>query len=163
MGVYSQYMSSEGREALDKKFVGMLIYSIYKAIYKKLGDEAWDIVWESGRIFYDVLKEELKLKDEDSPQVIISKISDFFKKMGYLKDVDVVKMDEEVIEFTIYSPITWNGNVKLRWEGMVPGQVLIPVLVAALESKGYKVTRLKEREYGDKLLVERWKIVKPKK
>ncbi len=157
-----KYFMDNDSTVLDKKFVGMLIFSIYKAIYKKLGGEAWDIVWESGRVFYDILKEELGLGDRDSPKEIINKISDFFKRVGYLENVDVIKMGEDVIEFTIYDPITWNGNVMLRWKGMVPGQVFIPVLVAALESKGYKVTRLKEKEYGDKLLVERWKITKPK-
>jgi hypothetical protein len=156
-------MSYGGRKILNKAFIGMLIYSIYKAIYKKLGDETWDVVWESGKIFYSILKKEIGIDDRDPPQKIISKISEFFKEAGFLKNVDVLQVDEDVIEFTIYSPITWNGTVKLREEGMVPGQVLIPVLVAALEAKGYKVTRLKEREYGEKLVVERWKIIKPRK
>lgn len=156
-------MSRHTEKSLSKKFIDTYIYSLYKALYMKLGDDAWDIVWNSGKIFYEEYKDRISIKEDDTPENIIDKVGRFFTEVGYIDRLEVNKVNQDLIEFTIYHPIPWNANVKLRKEGMVPGQILIPVLVAALESRGYTVTMLKDREFGDRRLTERWKISKPKK
>ncbi len=152
-------MSRKKIVPLDKPFASLIIYALYKAIYQKIGDEAWDIVWHSGKILYDELKDKMGISNEDPPRVILDKIGNFFKNMGFIESMTIEEICDDIIEVTIRKPITWNMNVKLRTSGMVPSLILTPVLHAALEEAGYKLTRIKEKEYGDRLLIERWRIV----
>ncbi|MGQ9618204.1 MAG: hypothetical protein ACUVUG_04485 [Candidatus Aminicenantia bacterium] len=145
--------------SLDNDFFNAFVYSIFRAIGEKLGEESWTIVWRTGEIFSEELKEKLFPKRVETSEVA-KMIAKYLRKAGYLKNAKIKPLSENEFEYWMKTPVIENCAFRLINEGFVPPHISTSILFAFFK----KILNVKLELVGnpqDKKgwIVERWKII----
>lgn len=136
-----------------------VVYALFYAVNKKLGDEAWDIIWEAARVLFEDIRSKKDIRKEDSLEDALSKLREFLIENGLLKDL-IIKYSEDFIDVEMVEPVFLQINQRLREEGMVPCRLIFPLIHLTMEYVGYKPLLLMDREVRGNVVLEKWKIVK---
>jgi hypothetical protein len=150
-------MSREGdvKVHLIYKFIG----AIYKAIYKEIGDDAWDILWKSGEILFDSIKDEIGIRKDMGVHEALNKLSQFLREIHIVDDITyIINSKDNVIEYEI------TFRIPLRYERREeagPIYIFSSLFVALMKYLGYEVSKEAEPRISEyNRLVERWKFAK---
>ena len=150
-------MNQEGdvKVHLIYEFIG----AIYKAVYKEIGDDAWEILWKSGEILFDSVKDELGIRKDMNLHDALNRLSQFLRDIHIVDDISyTIDPEESVIEYEI------TFRIPLRYERREeagPIYIFSSLFVALMKYLGYEVSKDTEPrivEYNK--LVERWKFAK---
>jgi len=135
------------------------INAIYRAVYKEIGDDAWEILWKSGEILFDSLKDDLSIGKDMDLHDALNKLSQFLRDIHIVDDVNyIINTDENIIEYelTFRIPLKYE-----RREEAGPIYIFSSLFVALMKYLGYEVSKEAEpriTEYNK--LIERWKFRK---
>jgi len=137
------------------KFIG----AIYRAIYKEIGDDAWEILWRSGEILFDSIKNDVSISKENDLQTALNKLSKFLRDTHIVSEINyMVDKDNGVIEYQI------NFAVPLKYERREeagPVYIFSSLFVALMKYLGYDVSKDAEPRFtSDNTLIERWRYKK---
>ncbi len=147
-------------KGIDSDFFNSFSYSVFKALGEKLGDESWKIVWRTGEILFNKIKDKLEFKKKE-PIEIVRSIAKYLKKTGYLRDAKIVILSDEEFEYWMKEPAIEKGAFKLIEEGYPPPHISTSILFSALKTlTGSELELVGNPERKDKWIVERWKIKK---
>ena len=141
-------------------FFNSFVYSVFKALGEKLGDESWKIVWKTGEILFNEIKDKLEFKKKE-PMEIVHSIAKYLKKAGYLRDAKIVVLNDDEFEYWMKEPAIEKGAFKLIEEGYPPPHISTSILFSALRTlAGSELELLGDPERKGKWIVERWKVKK---
>lgn len=151
--------SKEEKTCVDPNFFDLEIYAIYYAAYDLLGEETWKIVWRTGEIVYDEIKEEIGAATETNPFEALRKLASWLKKVGYVENIEVREITENEIEYVMSSPIILPGAMRLIDEGRVPAHVSTALMFAALKQFNMKTEMVGDPEFlPDGRAIEKWRV-----
>ncbi len=144
---------------ISPKFFDLQIYSIYKAIYELIGEDAWKIVWRSGEILLDEIWEELELEGEEVFKSL-EKLADYLKKVGYVSEIKVEpEKGEKELKYVMSEPVIAEGAKKLIKDGMVPPHISTSLMFALLKRKGLSAEMIGDPVFlPDGRVIERWRL-----
>jgi len=146
---------------VDPDFFDLEIYAIYYGIYDLLGEDAWKVVWKSGEIVYDKIKEKIGAATAKDPFEALRKIADWLKKVGYIEDIEVRKVTEGEIEYIMSNPIILAGGKKLIKEGRVPAHISTALMFAVLKQFNMKAEMVGDPKFlPDGRAIEKWRLIK---
>lgn len=148
------------KNCIDPKFLSRYIYAIYKAIYKELGDDIWNVYWLIGKYLYQIIKEELSIDKASSVKDIIRKIGDYLKDVGCIEDFKVVISNSKIFQYRIRCLKDFVEYMPKGTEDMSPGFMFTSLMNAALIEQGYKVKRVDEPKYENEYFVDTWEVMK---
>lgn len=152
---------SEEKLYVDPEFFDLEMYAIYRAIYDLLGEETWKIVWRSGEILYNEIKDRIGAAGEKDPFNVLKKVANWLKEVGYIKEIEVNKASEDEVEYIMSDPIIARGARRLISEGRVPPHVSTALMFAALKDFNIRAEIVGEPRFlPDGRVVERWKLIK---
>ncbi len=145
---------------IDNEFFNSFVYSIFKAIGEKIRDESWKIVWRTGEILFEEIKEKIEFENKE-PIGIVNSLAKFLKKKGYLMDAKVVPLNDKEFEYWMKEPAIEKGAFKLIEEGYAPPHISTSLLFSALknltDSEFELVGNPKKK---DNWVIERWRVKK---
>lgn len=150
-------MTAEGE--VKVYLIYKFISAIYKAVYKEIGDDAWEILWRSGEILFDSLKAELGITPDMDINTALNRLSSFLRDIHMVDEINyMIDPKDNVIEYEIKFRIPLKYE---RREEAGPIYIFSSLFVALMNYLGYEVTKDAEprvTEYNK--LVERWKYKK---
>ncbi len=145
---------------IDQDFFNSFSYSVFKALGEKLGKESWKIVWRTGEILFNEIKDKIELKKKEPIEVVRSLVK-YLKKAGYLKNSRIVPLNDEEFEYWMKEPAIEKGAFKLIEEGYPPPHISTSILFSALKTfTGSELLLMGNPERKGNWIVERWKIKK---
>lgn len=148
------------RNKINNEFFNSFVYSVFKAIGERLGEGSWKIVWRTGEILFEEIKEKIGFEKEE-PIEIFRAIAKYLKKTGYLKDVRIVSLNDYELEYWMKEPAIEKGAFKLIEEGFPPPHISTSILFSAIKNHtNFELKLMGNPEVKDKWIVERWKIEK---
>ena len=106
-------------------------YAIYKAITELFGEEGWQVIWRSGEIAFDELRERLDIT-ETEPLPLMSQIAKWLVDVGYIKDIQVSQPSEEDLIYEMEGAVLRPSVMKLRAANAVLPHWSSVILIAAL-------------------------------
>jgi len=141
------------------KLVYTLLNSVYKAVAEELGEESWDVLWKSGELLFNEVREEIGVDPDDDIPTAISKLCEYLKKAGLVETIEF-KYDEStgILETTVTFPFKISSY---RRELAGPIYLFTSLLSSLLHHLGYEMEREGEHyiHEGNKLS-ERWRVRK---
>lgn len=155
--------------AIDPEFFDLYVYSVYKAIYEIAGEKTWSVVWRSGEIVFDKIKDEVLVPGDLFKS--LENLASFLKKSGYIADININRVSEDEIEYIMSEPVIarskckyfppGGGAKRLIEEGMVPPHISTSLMFACLKYFGMRAEMVGEPIFlPDGRVVERWRVVK---
>ncbi len=136
-----------------------LLNSVYKAVTEELGEEAWDVLWKSGRYLFNEIREEVGISEDTDLKEAITKLCDYLRRAGLVEKIEF-KYDEStgVLETTVTFPFPISSY---RRELAGPIYLFTSLLSSMLDYLGYEMEREGEHyiHEGNKLS-ERWRVTK---
>lgn len=144
---------------IDPEFFDLEIYAIYKAIHELVSQDAWKIVWRAGEIVLEKLEDKLNLKTENNVFTYLQKIAHYLQKVGYVKKIEVRKVNGNLIEYEMLDPVIAKEATQLIKEGAVPAHISTSLMVAALKKFNLKMEMIGEPTFlSDKRVIEKWRL-----
>lgn len=154
-------VNNEGKICVDPEFFDLEIYAIYHAAYDLIGDDAWKIVWKSGEIVYDKIKEKIGAATAKDPFEALRKVADWLKKVGYIEAIEVRKVSEDEVEYVMCDPIILAGAKRLIDEGRVPAHISTALMFAVLKQYNMKAEMVGDPKFlPDNRAIEKWRLIK---
>ncbi len=151
----------ENKICVDPEFFDLEIYAIYHAAYDLLGEKTWEIVWRAGEIVYNEIKDSIGASTAKDPFEALRKLASWLKKVGYVENIDVRKVSENEVEYTMLNPIITPGAKRLVKQGRVPAHISTALMFAALKQFGLKAKMVGDPKFLlDGRAIERWKLIK---
>ncbi|MCS7385215.1 MAG: hypothetical protein NDF55_00550 [archaeon GB-1867-005] len=151
----------ENKICVDPEFFDLEIYAIYHAAYDLLGEKTWEIVWRAGEIVYNEIKDSIGASTAKDPFEALRKLASWLKKVGYVENIDVRKVSENEVEYTMLNPIITPGAKRLVKQGRVPAHISTALMFAALKQFGLKAKMVGDPKFlPDGRAIERWKLIK---
>ncbi len=143
---------------IDNEFFNSFVYSVFKAIGEKLGDESWKIVWRTGEILFDEIKEKIEFENKE-PVEIVSSIANYLKKKGYFTDAKIIPLNDKEFEYWMKEPAIEKGAFKLIEEGCAPPHISTSLLFSALRNlANSELELIGKPEKREDWVIERWKL-----
>jgi len=151
-------------EEITRDFFDKEIYAIYKAVWEKWGDTAWEIVWRSGQIIFDDIEGELKLEGTTWIEGM-QRLADYLARVGYVKFISVKQTAEDKMEYTMNDPAILPGAKRLMAIRAVPAHISTTLMFAMLgKCYGLKAEMIGDPDLRDDgYAVEQWQVVPLKK
>lgn len=147
-------------KGIETEFFNSFAYSVFKAIGEKLGEESWKIVWRTGELLFEEIKEKIEFEKKE-PIGIVRAIAKYLKNTGYLKDVRIILLNDNEFEYWIKEPAIEKGAFRLIEEGFPPPHISTSILFSALRNlTNFELELVGNPERKNKWIVERWKIKK---
>jgi len=146
---------------IDEKFFDLVIYSIFKAINEKIGENTWEIVYRAGEIILDKIWDNLGLNNTADVIDGLNMIARWLTKVGYAEDLKFIKKGDGQLEYWMLNPKIADAAEELIDEGLVPPHTSTSILFAYLKRLGYRAEMVGGpifREGG--YIVENWLIKK---
>lgn len=145
---------------IDQDFFNSFSYSVFKSLGEKLGEESWKIVWRTGEILFNEIKDKIEFR-KNEPVEVIRALAKYLKKVGYLKNSRIVPLNDEEFEYWMKEPAIEKGAFKLIEEGYPPPHISTSILFSALKTfTGSELLLAGNPKRNGKWIVERWKIKK---
>ncbi len=136
-----------------------LLNSVYKAVTEELGEEAWDVLWKSGKYLFNEVREEIGIEKGLDVEEAIRRLCQYLRRIGMVEEVRFeFNREEGVLETTVIFPFS---IAKYKREAAGPIYLFTSLLSSVLEYLGYEMEREGEHYIleGNKLR-ERWRITK---
>lgn len=154
-------VNNEGKICVDPEFFDLEIYAIYHVAYDLIGDNAWKIVWKSGEIVYDEIKEKIGAATAKDPFEALRKVADWLKKVGYIDAIEVRKVSDDEVEYVMCDPIILAGAKRLIDEGRVPAHISTALMFAVLKQYNMKAEMVGDPKFlPDNRAIEKWRLIK---
>ena len=147
-------------KCIDPRFFDLEIYSIYYAVYEYLKEDTWKVVWRSGEVLYNILKDLLNLKEVSDVFTAIEKVVEWLREVGYVDEAGVERIGEDEIKYIMSKPVILEGAEKLIKEGRVPPHISTALLFAVLRDYGYEAEMIGEPIFEGDKAIERWRLRK---
>ena len=112
---------SDNNGCVKPRFVDLLMYGVYYAIYDLIKKDTWKIVWKSGEIVFDIIKDEIGVIDD--PFKALKRLAGWLKEMGYVEYIEVRKIGENKIEYIMKNPIIASSAKKLIESERIPPHI----------------------------------------
>ncbi len=152
---------NEVKICVNPTFFDLELYAIYHAAYDLIGDDAWKIVWKSGEIVYDEIKENIGAATANDPFEALRKVADWLKKMGYIEAIEIRKVAVDEIEYVMCDPIILIGAKRLIKEGRVPAHISTALMFAVLKQFNLKAEMVGDPKFlPDGRAIEKWRLIK---
>ncbi len=153
--------NNEEKICVDPDFFDLEIYAIYHAAYDLVGDNAWNIVWKSGEIVYDEIKEKIGASTAKGPFEALRKVADWLKKVGYIDKIEVREVATDELEYVMCDPIILAGAKRLIKEGRVPAHISTALMFAVLKQYDMKAEMVGDPKFlSDGRAIEKWRLIK---
>lgn len=145
---------------IDPHYFDLQIYAIYRAIWERWGDEAWQVVWRSGEVLFNEIEPTLGLAPDDTPFSAMRRLADYLRDVGYVDDIAVRQISEDELEYEMLSPAILRGAKRLLAEGAVPAHISTTLMFALLRKRfGLKAGMIGQPKLlPDGRAIERWKL-----
>ncbi|MFQ6126062.1 MAG: hypothetical protein ACE5R6_15860 [Candidatus Heimdallarchaeota archaeon] len=151
--------NNKGKICVDPDFFDVEIYAIYYAAYDLLGDDAWKIVWKSGEIVFNEIKEKIGAATAKSPFEALRKVADWLKKVGYIEEIEVREVAKDELEYVMCNPIILTGAKRLIKEGRVPAHISTALMFAVLKQYNMKAEMVGDPKFlPDGRAIEKWRL-----
>ncbi|MEM1650877.1 MAG: hypothetical protein QXH94_03665 [Sulfolobales archaeon] len=152
-------MPQESCKCIDREFVDLVMYAVYRAANELLGERTWDLVWRSGEILYERLEKLLKLELAEDPVEVLTKVAEWLQREGYVDRACVKEGPDGEIEYIMSRPAIARGAEELVREGAVPPHLSTSLMFAVLKKRGLKAELSGHPQFlPDGTVVEKWKI-----
>ena len=145
---------------INPVFLAKYMYAVFKAMYKELGIDIWNVYWLIGKYFYQVVKEELEIGETLSIKEVIHKVGDYLKRMGCIEDFKVVVLNSSIFQYRIKCLKEFIEYLPKSMEDMSPGFIFTSLMNAAIIDKGYKIKRVDEPKYENEYFIDTWEFQK---
>jgi hypothetical protein len=89
---------------VSQEFFDLEVYAIYSAITELYGQKGWSIVWRSGEIAFDYIKDSLNIKGKE-PIDVLKNVSNYLESVGYAKKLKVIEAGKNEFIYEMYSPL----------------------------------------------------------
>jgi hypothetical protein len=120
---------------IDPTYFDQQIYSLYRAVWERWGEEAWYLVWRSGEVLFDQIEAELGLTPDDDPFTAMQRLADYLKHVGYVEDIVVRPTSEREWDYEMRDPVILPGAKRLLAEGAVPAHISTTLMFALLKKR----------------------------
>jgi len=146
-----------GESDVKVGFLYKIISAIYQAIYREIGDDAWEILWKSGEILFDCIKDEVPVSKDMKLEDAISNLSRYIRATHIVRDINyIIDRERRAIEYQISFLIPLRYE---RREEAGPIYIFSSLFVALMNYLGYTVCKDREpRITEDNTLIERWRF-----
>lgn len=146
---------------IDPKFFDLVIYGIYYSVYDVIGEKTWEIVWKSGEIVFNEAKKFIEGLSEQDVFKVLSTLANWLKNSGYIEDISVEMISENLVKYIMLNPAIADGAQKLIKLGRVPAHISTSLMFAALKNLGYTAEMVGEPQFlSDGRVIEIWKLSK---
>ncbi len=138
------------------------INAIYRALIEEVGEDSWDILWRSGELLFEELREEVGIEKGMEINKAVQLLGDYLRRLGMIERMEF-KFDDEnmIVETVVKFPFEIES---FKREAAGPIYIFASMLVSMLNYLGFSVERYGEHYILEKdKLVERWKLRKMKK
>jgi hypothetical protein len=145
---------------IDTHYFDLQIYAIYRAVWERWGDEAWNVVWRSGEVLFDEIEPTLGLTPDDTPFSAMRRLADYLRQAGYVDDIAIRQTGEDELEYEMLNPVILPGAKRLIAEGAVPAHISTTLMFALLRKRfSLKAEMIGEpRLLPDGRGIEIWKL-----
>lgn len=152
--------NNKDKVCVDSEFFDLEIYAIYYACYDLLGEDAWKIVWKSGEIVYNNIKEKIGAASETDPFEALKKVAAWLKQVGYIEEIEVNKTSENEIEYVMHDAIIVPGAKRLLAEGRVPAHISTALMFGELKQFKMKAEMVGDPTFKpDGRAIEKWRLL----
>jgi hypothetical protein len=117
---------------VDREFIQLEVYAVYKAISELFGEKGWDVIWRSGEIMFDEIEKRLEFADTD-PLSVLKVLARYFVDAGYVEQLDFHMAEENVMEYELSGTLVRPAILKLKEENCVLPHWSTVVMFAALK------------------------------
>jgi len=118
-------------QTLDADFISIEVYAIYRAIAEVRGGDGWRIMWRSGELASEQLRERLESPSRE-PVEVLRTIGEYLVRVGYLESFDLELQPGGVLEYEMNgAPLHASATRLIRERAILPHWSTV-MMVAAL-------------------------------
>ena len=143
---------------IDPLFLAKYMYAVFKAMYKELGVDTWNVYWLIGKYLYQIVKDELNITKSSSIKEIIRNVGTYLKNAGCIEDFKVIISNISIFQYRIKCLHEFMEYLPKGMEDMSPGFIFTSLMNAAIIDRGHKIKRIDEPKYEDGYFVDTWEV-----
>ncbi len=112
--------------------VNLVTYAVYKSMTDMWGEKAWEVIYRSGEVAFEELRQELKLTETDDPLPLMQRLLDRMVEIGYVYGARVERISETELIYEMDDPVVIPSALRLKTVNAVLPHWTSGILLAAL-------------------------------